>query len=97
MREHLDRIGECPQVGDARQRGLIGAVELVRDRATKEPYPWSEKRGMAACDAARKRGVLLRPLGNVLVAMPPLSVSLAEVEQIMLALEVGIVEATERV
>jgi adenosylmethionine-8-amino-7-oxononanoate aminotransferase len=95
MREHLDRIGEHPQVGDTRQRGLIGAVELVRDRATKEPYPWGEKRGMAACDAARKRGVLLRPLGNVLVAMPPLSVSLSELDQIMLALEAGVIEATE--
>lgn len=96
MREHLDRIGEHPHVGDTRQRGLIGAVELVRDRATKEPYPWGEKRGIVACDAARKRGVLLRPLGNVLVAMPPLSVSLSELELIMLALEAGVVEATER-
>lgn len=97
MREHLDRIGAHPQVGDTRQRGLIGAVELVRDRATKEPYPWGEKRGIAACEAARRRGVLLRPLGNVLVAMPPLSVSLSELDQIMLALEAGVVEATERV
>jgi adenosylmethionine-8-amino-7-oxononanoate aminotransferase len=96
MRVHLDRIGEHPHVGDTRQRGLIGAVELVRDRATQEPYPWGEKRGMAACDAARRHGVLLRPLGNVLVAMPPLSVSLAELDHIMLALEAGVIEATEQ-
>jgi adenosylmethionine-8-amino-7-oxononanoate aminotransferase len=46
-------------------------VELVRDRATKEPYPWQERRGLRVYRHALTRGVLLRPLGNVIYFMPP--------------------------
>ncbi len=88
--EHLANIAKLGPVGDVRQRGLIGAVELVRDAATKEPFPWEEKRGMNVCRHARQRGVLLRPLGNVLVIMPPLAVSLAEIDQIAEAVVFGI-------
>jgi adenosylmethionine-8-amino-7-oxononanoate aminotransferase len=95
LAEHLARIAQRPQVGHTRQCGLIGAIELVRDRTTKEPYPWEEKRGAAVCRVARRRGVLARPLGNVLVIMPPLSVSLDELDRICLALEAGIVATTE--
>ncbi len=82
-------------MGDCRQRGLIGAIELVRDRSTKEPYPWEDQMGLAVCRVARERGVLARPLGNVLVVMPPLSVSLEELDRICHALEEGIVAVTE--
>ncbi len=95
LAQHLERIAHRPQVGDVRQCGLIGAVELVRKRATKEPYPWTERRGQRVCDHARGLGVLLRPLGNVLVIMPPLAVTLDELDQICAALEQGIVAATE--
>lgn len=91
---HLERIGRHPQVGDVRQRGLIAGIELVRDRATKEPYPWAERRGMHVCQHARSRGVLLRPLGNVVVVMPPLAITVDEIDQIMLAVEGGIDAAT---
>jgi adenosylmethionine-8-amino-7-oxononanoate aminotransferase len=91
---HLARIGEHRHVGDVRQCGMIGAVELVRDRATKEPFPWAEKRGMRVCEVARQHGVWLRPLGNVLVVMPPLVVTLEELDRIAAALEAGIVAAT---
>jgi adenosylmethionine---8-amino-7-oxononanoate aminotransferase len=95
LAEHLRRIEKHPHVGDVRQCGLIGAVELVRDRTTKEPYPWEEKRGMQVCDHARANGVLLRPLGNVLVVMPPLSITLEELDRIALVLEDAIVAVTE--
>jgi len=88
--EHLARIAQHPHVGDIRQCGLIGAVELVQDRATKAPFPWSEKRGMRVCEHALQQGVWLRPLGNVLVIMPPLAVSLAELDRICTAVEAGI-------
>jgi adenosylmethionine-8-amino-7-oxononanoate aminotransferase len=67
----------------------------VRDRATKQPYPWEEKLGMRVCDWARARGVLLRPLGNVIVIMPPLSVRVDELDRICEAVEGGIVAVTE--
>jgi adenosylmethionine---8-amino-7-oxononanoate aminotransferase len=93
--EHLARIAEREHVGDTRRRGLIAAVELVRDRGSREPYAWTEQRGMQACRAAREHGVLLRPLGNVIVIMPPLSVTLEELDRICLAAEAGIQAATE--
>jgi adenosylmethionine-8-amino-7-oxononanoate aminotransferase len=95
--EHLDRISRLPHVGDCRQCGLIGAVELVRDRSTKEPFPWTEKRGWQVCDCARREGVLLRPLGNVIVILPPLSISLEELDTICHAVENGIAHVMSRV
>ncbi len=94
LAEHLERIARHPHVGDIRQCGLIAAIELVRDRDTQDPYPWEERRGTRVCDWARERGVLLRPLGNVLVIMPPLSISLEQLDQIALAVEEGIEAAT---
>jgi adenosylmethionine-8-amino-7-oxononanoate aminotransferase len=95
LAEHLERIAGHPHVGDARQRGLIAGIELVRDRSTKEPYPWEERLGMRVCDWARGQGVLLRPLGNVLVIMPPLSVRIDELDRICHAVEAGIAAVTE--
>ncbi len=90
LAERLAQLSHLTPVGDVRQRGLMGAVELVQDAGTKTPFPWEEKRGANVCKHARGQGVLLRPLGNVLVIMPPLSVSLAEIDQIMDAVEYGI-------
>jgi adenosylmethionine-8-amino-7-oxononanoate aminotransferase len=77
-----------------RQRGLIAGIELVRDRATKEPYPWAEKRGLRVCSRALTEGVWLRPLGNVVVILPPLAISLEELDRICGAVERGITTAT---
>ena len=93
---HLQRIARLEHVGHVRQCGLIAGIELVRDRATKEPYPWQQKRGIAVCDHARREGVLLRPLGNVIVILPPLAISLDELDQICVAVERGIEAVTEK-
>jgi adenosylmethionine-8-amino-7-oxononanoate aminotransferase len=94
LREHLSRLAELPHVGDVRQCGLMAGVELVKDRATKEPYPWAEKRGIRVCQHALTEGVWLRPLGNVVVILPPLAISLDELDRICGAVERGIVAAT---
>ena len=96
LAEHLARIAALPHVGDCRQCGLMAGIELVRDRATGEPYPWPEKRGIRVCEHARGDGVLLRPLGNVIVIMPPLAITLDELDRICQAVERGIVAATTR-
>ena len=80
--EHLARIAELPHVGDCRQRGMMAGIELVQDRTTKQPYPWQEKHGIRACQHARKLGVWLRPLLDVIVILPPLSVTLDELDRI---------------
>ncbi len=58
-------------VADVRQTGMILAIEMVRDKRTREPYPWQERRGLRVYQHALKRGALLRPLGNVIYFMPP--------------------------
>jgi len=90
----LAEIAEHAHVGGVRQRGLIAGIELVRDRAANTPYDWTEKRGHRVCDAARERGVLLRPLGNVVVLMPPLAITAAELDRICNAVGHGIDVAT---
>jgi len=94
LAEHLARIARLDHVGDVRQRGLMAGIELVQDRETAEPYPWAEKRGVRVCDVARQHGVWLRPLGNVIVIMPPLAISLDELDRICRAVETGIAAAT---
>jgi adenosylmethionine-8-amino-7-oxononanoate aminotransferase len=90
LASHLHRLAQMPHVGDVRQCGLIGAIELVQDRRTNEQYPWEQKRGIQVCQHAREEGVLLRPLGNVIVIMPPLVVRIEEIDRIMSAVERGI-------
>jgi adenosylmethionine---8-amino-7-oxononanoate aminotransferase len=90
LAEHLARIKSHHHVGDVRQCGLMAGVELVRDKSTKEPYPWKERRGWQVCESAAAEGVLVRPLGNVIVIMPPLTISLDELDRICGAIERGI-------
>jgi adenosylmethionine-8-amino-7-oxononanoate aminotransferase len=79
----LEEIGRLTHVGDARQCGMIGGIELVRDKGTREPYRWEERIGVQVCREARKHGLFLRPLGNVIVVFPPLSISMDELELLM--------------
>jgi adenosylmethionine---8-amino-7-oxononanoate aminotransferase len=95
IEEHLARIARMPHVGNIRRRGMIAAVELVQDVATKEPYPWTERRGLRVCDHALTEGVWIRPLGNVVVILPPLAISLDEIDRMMFAIERGIAVATK--
>ena len=71
----LQPLRELPHVGDIRLQGLMVGIELVRNKTTKEPYPLKTRIGHHIAAAARKRGLLIRPLGNVIVLLPPLSTS----------------------
>ena len=94
LSDYLAPLDSHPHVGDIRQRGLIAAIELVRDRDSGEPFVWSERRGQRVCDFALSRGVWLRPLGDVVVVMPPLSIQPDELQQIADAVRAGIDHAT---
>jgi adenosylmethionine-8-amino-7-oxononanoate aminotransferase len=76
LAEHLERCRRLPAVGDVRQRGLMAGIELVRDKETKERFPPERRVGAEVCRRMREQGVLLRPLGDVVVAMPPLAIDL---------------------
>ena len=59
----------------------------MEDRRAKKPFAWQDQVGVRVCEQARQYGVILRPLGNVIVLMPPLSMSMAELDQLVTALE----------
>ena len=75
--------GQLTCVGDVRQWGLMVGIELVRDPETRAPFDPSLRIGHRVIQAARLRGVMLRPLGNVLILMPPLSITAAELETLV--------------
>jgi adenosylmethionine-8-amino-7-oxononanoate aminotransferase len=88
----LRPLARLSHVGDVRQRGFMVGIELVRDRKAKAPYPLDARIGHRVAMEARERGLLLRPLGNVIVLMPPLVATVRE-----LALMVAIVREAIRV
>lgn len=71
----LKPLLRLPHVGEIRQQGFMVGIELVRDRVTREPYPLEARIGHRVAQEARKRGLLIRPLGHIIVLMPPLSVN----------------------
>jgi adenosylmethionine-8-amino-7-oxononanoate aminotransferase len=91
---NLAPLAEHPHVGQVRKCGLIAGIELVQDRAARTPYPWQERRGHRVCEHALTEGVWLRPLGNVVVIMPPLAISNEQLDKICGAVARGIDAAT---
>jgi adenosylmethionine-8-amino-7-oxononanoate aminotransferase len=83
LRRGLERFRQLPHVGDVRQCGFIGAVELVRDRATKEPFAYGERVGAKVCESARRKGVLLRPLGDVIYFIPPYCITESQLQKLL--------------
>jgi adenosylmethionine---8-amino-7-oxononanoate aminotransferase len=81
-------------VAEVRQRGMIVAAELVADKAERTPYPWQERRGLAVYRHALARGVLLRPIGNVVYFMPPYVVTPKEIDLMVEVAREGIERAT---
>jgi adenosylmethionine-8-amino-7-oxononanoate aminotransferase len=96
LRAALAPLAGHPHVGEIRQRGLMVGVELVRDRATRAEYDYPLRVGHQVCLEARRHGVLLRPLGNVVVLMPPLAMTEAQLTQLAEAVRSGVDTVTGR-
>ena len=92
LADRLAGLSSWRNVGDARQRGLMAGIELVEDKASGAPFPWDRQVGAEICRAARPRGVLLRPLADVIVIMPPLSITVEEIDVLMDAVGASIEE-----
>ena len=77
--EALDRLRAPPAVGEVRGLGFMAGIELVADKARKTPFPPERRMGRRVTLAARRRGLAIRPLGDVIVLMPPYCVSEEEI------------------
>jgi adenosylmethionine-8-amino-7-oxononanoate aminotransferase len=71
LKNELRRFTDLAHVGEVRQRGFMVGIELVKNSKTGRPYPPDAKIGQNVIIEARKRGVIIRPLGDVIVLMPP--------------------------
>ena len=91
----LKEVLNLQHVGDVRNAGMMAGVELVRDKKTKEPYDWTDKMGWQVAYHARENGVFIRPLGNVIVIMPPLSISEQNLNHLLKVIKGSIVAVTE--
>jgi adenosylmethionine---8-amino-7-oxononanoate aminotransferase len=91
LAELLAGIAALPCVGDVRQRGLLVGIELVADRATKEPFDWREATGARVCRRARDLGLITRPLGDVVTLVPPLVTEEADLRAMVAILEEALV------
>jgi adenosylmethionine-8-amino-7-oxononanoate aminotransferase len=87
-------FGQHPHVAEVRQCGAIVAIEMVKDKASRRAFPWQERRGLRAAAAALGRGVLLRPLGDVIYVMPPYVITPEQIAQVSEAAWAGLEAAT---
>ncbi|MDF2523348.1 MAG: adenosylmethionine--8-amino-7-oxononanoate aminotransferase [Clostridiales bacterium] len=78
--EKLALIAELTHVGEARQRGMIVGIELMQDKEQYIPYAWDKCMGAVVCMKAREHGLFIRPVGDVVVFMPPLCSTVEEIE-----------------
>jgi len=96
MRNATLPLADHPHVAEVRQTGMILAIEMCKDKASKTPYPWEERRGLAVYRHGLEKGVLLRPLGNVIYMMPPYVITADEIDFAATAASEGIDLATSR-
>ncbi|EEF61074.1 adenosylmethionine--8-amino-7-oxononanoate transaminase [Pedosphaera parvula] len=92
LRVELQKLWSLPQVGDIRQVGLVAGIELVKDWTTREQFHLRERAGIRVCEAMAKRGVLTRPIGSVVVLMPPYCSTLSQARTMVRALGESIQE-----
>jgi adenosylmethionine-8-amino-7-oxononanoate aminotransferase len=86
LRQELRNLWTHPNVGDIRQVGLIVGIELVKEWRTRQPFALEKRAGIRVCEAMARRGVLTRPIGNVIVLMPPYCTTPAQVRTMVAVL-----------
>ena len=90
----IDEVVFLDITASAEGRGLMVGIELVQDPETRRPFDSADRIGHLVCMALRKRGVILRPLGDVVVVLPPLSITEPEIDRMIDAVRECIEEVT---
>jgi len=93
MAQATGSLAEHPHIAEVRQSGMILAIEMVRDKPNRTPFPWQERRGLKVYQHGLDNGVLLRPLGNVVYFMPPYVISTEQIDMIAAVARDGIHKA----
>ena len=83
----IEELEDLPHVGDWRGMGFMWGIELVKDKTTREPFDPKLRVGAAVCTRIRRHGIILRPLGDVIVLMPPLAMGLEDLKTIVTAVK----------
>ncbi len=87
LRDLLEPLKSLPHVGDVRQKGVMVGIELVSDVTTREPFDPRKRIGSEICRRIRPHGVILRPLGDVIVLIPPLAMGVEDLKRIVNAIQ----------
>ncbi|GGJ09540.1 adenosylmethionine--8-amino-7-oxononanoate transaminase [Halopseudomonas pertucinogena] len=87
-------FADHPHVGEVRQTGMVLAIEMVRDKATRAAYPWQERRGIRVYEYGLRNEALLRPLGSVVYFMPPYVITPDQIDHLASVAWEGIERAT---
>ncbi len=85
--DYFEKFKDLPYVGDVRQCGMVGAIELVVDKARKNPFPSKKKIGAKVCEVMRPKGAMMRPLGNVIVLMPAVAMDVETLRKLLNIIE----------
>ncbi len=96
LRTSLEVFQDLDHVGDIRQKGMMVGIELMSDKGSKTPYPPEHRVGHKVCMEARNHHVIIRPLGDVLILMPPLSVTVEEIQALTKGIYQSILTVTQR-
>ncbi len=92
LHAELQSLWSLPNVGDIRQVGLVAGIELVKNWRTREPFALRERAGIRVCEAMARRGVLTRPIGNVIALLPPYCTAKAQLKEMVGALRAAVAE-----
>jgi adenosylmethionine-8-amino-7-oxononanoate aminotransferase len=97
LEKRLSEITDLSIVGDVRNKGFMVGIELVKNKKTKEPFKIEEKMAWKVCYKAREYGIIIRPLGNVVVLMPPLCISLENLDSFIDGIKRSIICITNEI
>ena len=85
--DYFEKFKDISFVGDVRQCGMIGGIELVTDKKTKQSFPYQQKIGAKVCAAMRPKGAMMRPLGDVIVLMPAVAMDAETLHKLLDVIE----------